>query len=472
MVIVLDKHKKPLGTTTERRARKLMGKRRACVYRYAPFTIIIKDVDIRKCKDIPSYEIKVDPGAKTTGVALVNTKTKNMEFAMQIEHRGEKVKKNLDTRRNARRNRRHRETLYRRQKYKNGDMPTSRPKGWIPPSMRSIVGNVDIWVKRLSKLFNIKSAAVEVVYFDTQLMDNPDIKGVEYQQGTLMGTEIREYLLDHYEHECQYCHGKSKNSVLEWEHKVPKSRGGSNSVANATLACHSCNRAKGTKTPEEWLKTLQDKPTKTELDCARIAGIQDVLTDKDKNSTRYCAWMNVGRKYIEKILLDRFDSQVISSTGGQTKYNRTRFKLPKDHQYDAWCVGPMDTIGKDLTHGYYLTAKATGRGSHFRGKINKCGIITKKLGPRSKRVFGFMNGDYVMVDIPHKTPGVTRKYTGRFLGRVSVRADGNFRICTTTGKAMSATHRYYTLKQYANGYFYRVNRTKTTQNRNVRLSKA
>ncbi len=82
MVIVLDKHKKPLGTTTERRARKLMEKRRACVYRYAPFTIIVKDVDIRNCKDVPSYEIKVDPGSKTTGVAIVNKETNDMEFAM------------------------------------------------------------------------------------------------------------------------------------------------------------------------------------------------------------------------------------------------------------------------------------------------------------------------------------------------------------------------------------------------------
>lgn len=47
MVIILDKRKKPLGFCTERRARKLLENRRACVYRYYPFTIIIKDIDIR-----------------------------------------------------------------------------------------------------------------------------------------------------------------------------------------------------------------------------------------------------------------------------------------------------------------------------------------------------------------------------------------------------------------------------------------
>ena len=35
----------------------------------------------------------------------------------------------------------------------------------------------------------------ELVRFDMQLMENPEISGVEYQQGTLVGCEVREYLL-------------------------------------------------------------------------------------------------------------------------------------------------------------------------------------------------------------------------------------------------------------------------------------
>ena len=460
MVIVLDKHKKPLGTTTERRARKLMEKRRACVYRYAPFTVIVKDVDIRNCKDVPSYEIKVDPGSKTTGVAILNKYTKDIEFAKQIQHRAGQVKDNLETRRNARRNRRSRETLYRHPRFKKGDAPTSRPEGWLPPSMRSIVGNVDTWVKRLSKLFNIESAAVEAVRFDTQLLDNPDIEGIQYQQGTLMGTEIREYLLDRYQHECQYCHGESGDPALEWEHKLPKRRGGSNSVSNATIACHACNQEKGARTPKEWLADLQAKPNRTMLDQVRIAGIQNVIAGKDKKSNRYCAWVGSTRKHIEKVLFDRFGSNVVCSTGGQTKFNRKRFGLPKDHQYDAWCVGPMKSIGKDLTHGYYLTAKGTGRGTHFRGKINKCGIITQKLKPRAKRVFGFMNGDFIIADVPHKTSGRPYKYEGRFAGRVMVRASGSFDIRTIKGNLVTVSHRFCTLKQYADGYIYKPSRTR------------
>jgi hypothetical protein len=36
----------------------------------------------------------------------------------------------------------------------------------------------------------------ELVKFDTQLMQNSNISGVQYQQGTLAGYELREYLLE------------------------------------------------------------------------------------------------------------------------------------------------------------------------------------------------------------------------------------------------------------------------------------
>src|SRR5690606_41766162 len=62
----------------------------------------------------------------------------------------------------------------------------------------------------------------ENVKFDTQLMRNPEISGIEYQQGTLQGYEIREYLLEKFGRKCCYC-GK-ENTPLEVEHIIPKSR--------------------------------------------------------------------------------------------------------------------------------------------------------------------------------------------------------------------------------------------------------
>ena len=61
----------------------------------------------------------------------------------------------------------------------------------------SRVDNVAHLAQRLQKLLPLESLALETVRFDTQLLQNAQISGVEYQQGTLQGYEVREYLLAH-----------------------------------------------------------------------------------------------------------------------------------------------------------------------------------------------------------------------------------------------------------------------------------
>lgn len=458
MVITLDKRKRPLGVCTEHRARTLMEKGRACVYRYYPFTIIIKDVDTRKMQPEGTFRIKIDPGAKHTGIAVVRNEDNAVVLFEQIEHRGEQIVSGLITRSVIRRNRRSRELRYRKPKWGNKQLAkgkkmqynSPRPEGWLPPSERSIGDNVINHVNKLRRFLRITECSFEAVRFDTQLMDNPDISGTEYQQGTLAGYEIREYLLDKYGHTCQYCDGKSGDNVLEWEHIIPKSRGGSNSIKNATLACRMCNSDKDNMLLSEWIESINIKPKKNALDKARIQGIQNVETAKiSGKSNRYCAWTNVLRKYIEKRLFTIFD-EVECASGGRTKYNRRMLNLPKDHHYDALCVGSVPEKGYiDLTFGYVLYVKAIGRGTRFRGKINKCGIVTTKLGKRSKAVFGFMNGDIVLAEVPKG------KYEGRYIGRVMTRASGSFDIRTTEGSLATVNHKYCRLLQKNDGYRYR-----------------
>ena len=104
MVILLDKHKKPAGFTTEAHLRKLCEKNRAVIYRVYPCVAILKDSDVRDFKDVRSYRIKIDPGAKHTGLCIICNEPDEIVFFMQIEHRGASVKENLDTRRVARKN--------------------------------------------------------------------------------------------------------------------------------------------------------------------------------------------------------------------------------------------------------------------------------------------------------------------------------------------------------------------------------
>ena len=464
MVITLDKRKKPLGFCSEKRARTLLGKRSACVYKYFPFTIIIKDADVRTMEPVASYRVKIDPGAKHTGLAIVRNSDNCVVYYLQVEHRAERIVKNLETRKAARRNRRQRETRYRPCKWINHYLPqgskykteSPRPEGWLPPSVKSIGDNIINWVIRLRKLVNITTCSFEAVRFDTQLLDNPDISGVAYQQGTLFGYEIKEYLLDKYGHQCQYCGGASRDPVLEWEHIVPKSRGGSDSIKNATLACHTCNQAKGNLSLEEWLAkeaaAADGKATKAkqELAKARVSGIAHVLKGKaPRKSNRYCAWASSSRRYVETGLFSIFGN-VECSSGGRTKFNRQMLKLPKDHHYDALCVGEIPDGGyTDLTHGYCLYIKAIGRGTRFRGKINKCGVIIQKLAKTTKRPFGFQNGDIVLANAP------AGKYKGRHIGRVMTRKSGCFDIRTTGDNLVTVNHKYCKLLQRDNGYQYR-----------------
>ena len=467
MVITLDKHKHSLGFTTERRARILLTKRRACVYKYYPFTIIIKDVDInampesRQPKD--TYRIKIDPGAKHTGIAIVRERDNTAMLFLQIEHRGDAVVKKLQTRNACRRNRRQRETRYRRCKWINHyirkgskySADCQRPEGWLPPSVMSIVNNTLNWVDRLWKLVNLSSCSFEAVRFDAQLINNPDIESVQYQQGELFGYEVKEYLLEKYGHTCQYCGGAANDSVLEWEHIQPRSKGGSDSVKNATLACHSCNQLKGNKLLTDWLEEIKATKRPSKADAARIVCIQKVIDGKKTGvGLRYSAWVNSSRTYIEKQLFGRFGN-VECSSGGRTKFNRLQLGLPKDHHYDALCVGNVPAAGfKDAMHGYCLLIKANGRGSRKRGQTNACGVITVKYKDNAKTYHGVQTGDIVTA----KVPAGKSKYAGVHTGRVAIRKNGVFDIREKqqNGKYTKTpvNSKYVRVLQHTDGYEY------------------
>ncbi len=69
-VFVLDRSKKPLMPCTEKRARLLLERGRARVHRVQPFTIRLVDRTVEESGTQPLL-VKVDPGSKATGIALV-----------------------------------------------------------------------------------------------------------------------------------------------------------------------------------------------------------------------------------------------------------------------------------------------------------------------------------------------------------------------------------------------------------------
>ena len=169
---------KPLAPVHPGYARKLLSSGKAAVYRRYPFTIILKK---RVEEPTPHLlRVKVDPGSKTTGIAIVNDASGEVVWAAELTHRGNQIKEALDTRRGVRRGRRQRKTRYRKPRFDN----RRRTQGWLPPSLGSRIANIVIWVTRLSRYCPIAALSQELVKFDTHLMQNAEISGVEYQQKT------------------------------------------------------------------------------------------------------------------------------------------------------------------------------------------------------------------------------------------------------------------------------------------------
>lgn len=455
MVFVLSKQKKPMDNCPPAKARILLRDGFAVVHKQQPFTIRLKDNSVHSQKK--EYQIKIDPGSKTTGFALVDEDA-NAVFFAELEHRGERVVSLLETRRQTRRNRRTRELRYRKPKWGNAykkkesnfQLDSPRPKGWLPPSVESIEQNIVNFAKRLMKLSNVYSIALESVKFDMQKMENMKISGKAYQQGELMGYEMRNYLLEKTGYTCQYCGGTSKDKRLEIEHIHPKSRGGSNRLNNLTIACRSCNSDKNSDTLEEYLERL--KRLKTNIAKLRVRHISRILqTGKPTVGLRYAAWANTMRHRLVKDL-DELGVYLTLGTGGQTHHNRIRkLKLPKEHYYDALSVVNLPSESYNMTTNQVLNVKAFGRGSRFRGRTNACGIITKRL-TRQKQFFGFQTGDLVKAIVPKG------KKKGVHVGRVAIRKSGYFNIRTPKETVQGISHKHCHVRQRNDGYGYTLSR--------------
>ena len=70
MVFVLDSKGQPLDPCHHARARQLLKKGRAAVKKHYPFTIMLKE-RMLSLSVVHDHRLKLDPGSKTTGLAIV-----------------------------------------------------------------------------------------------------------------------------------------------------------------------------------------------------------------------------------------------------------------------------------------------------------------------------------------------------------------------------------------------------------------
>jgi 5-methylcytosine-specific restriction endonuclease McrA len=425
-VFVVDTNKQPLNTIHPGEARLLLNRGKAAVLKRYPFTIILKvaiDDPV-----VAELRIKIDPGSKTTGIAIVNDQSGEVVFAAELTHRGQQIKSDLDDRRGVRRGRRNRHTRYRKPRWQNR---RNKKKGWLAPSLASRINNVITWVQRLMRVCHIMAISMELVKFDTQLMENAEISGIEYQQGTLAEYEVREYLLQKWGHTCTYC-GK-ENIPLQIEHIVPHAKLGSNRVSNLCLACEKCNTRKGTKDLKDFLKKKPDLLKK--------------ILAQAKAPLRDAAVVNATRKELFRGLAS-LGLPIECGSGGLTKYNRTTRELPKTHWLDAACIGKSTPEALLVDSVRPLSITAYGHGCRQMCLMNRYGF--PRTDPKKKHPqHGFKTGDIVKAIVPSQL-----KRAGTHVGRMSAKASGSFTIATKSGTVPDVGKNYCWKLQRADGYGY------------------
>ena len=419
---VLDQHGKPLMPTTRLgKVYRLLKTQKAHIVSYEPFTIQLDyepDTHI-----IQPMTLGVDSGAIHSGYSVAN---EQREFYSSEVIARDNISYRISDRRMYRQNRRYRKTRYRKPRFNNRK---NKKKGWLPPSLEQKVAVQLNEIDHLHQYFPIETIIVEVAEFDTQKIKNPNISGKEYQQGTLQGYNIRNYLLEKHGRKCFYC--DKEVSTFEVEHMIPKAKGGSNRIDNLTLSCHSCNQKKGTLTAEEFIKKI--------LPAEKVAKKLKQLS-KEKRLFKYMAHMNATRWALYNAINDKY-SNVKITYGYITKYNRINAGLSKAHHIDAKCITGFAQVPSFDTTVVKVKMRRHNRQLH-RATFSKGHI--RKAASLPTVMFGFRLYDIVMYN--------NHRYYIK--GR---RSNGSFTLVSLEGlKDEDRIYKKLTLLAHTNAYLIKL----------------
>jgi len=401
-VFVLDRRQQPLMPCSPRRARLLLRSGRARVHRRVPFTIRLVDRALAE-STVPGVQVKIDPGSRATGVAVARTDAAgvvNGLATVEIQHRGAQIHRRLITRAGFRRARRNRNLRHRHARFNN----RRRPEGWLAPSLRHRVETTMTWVTRLRALAPVTSLTVEVVRI-----------GERRPAGREVVASPRR---------CAYC--DVSGVPLQRDHVHPRARGGGDRAGNRVWACTPCNRAKGTRSVEDFV-----------ADPVRLAHILAAATTPRHHAA---AATTTSAALLRELAATGLPLEI--APGSRTRANRGRLGLAKSHTLDALLAGEVESVR--IWPAHVLVARSMGRGSYSRTRSTRHGFPRLRL-TRIKKHFGFATGDQVRVVKPGGS-AVT--------GRVAIAASGTFKITTTAGWVIWASHRRCRLLSKGDGWSY------------------
>ena len=230
-VYVLNCHSEPLMPCKPKKARLLLKEGKAKVVKMVPFTIQLLYGSSGYKQEV---SLGIDAGTQHIGVSA--TTEQKVLFEAEVRPRID-IQELLATRRQFRRARRNRKTRYRKARFLN----RRKPKGWLAPCVQHKVDCHLKTIRMVHKILPISRTIIEVAQFDIQKIQNPDIQGKEYQEGSQLDFwNTREYVLFRDNHCCQWCKGKSKDFILNVHHIESRKTGGDRPDNLITL-CETCH---------------------------------------------------------------------------------------------------------------------------------------------------------------------------------------------------------------------------------------
>ena len=299
------------------KARILLKKGKATVIRRTPFTIKLLFGSSGYRQPIT---LGVDSGYSDIGLSAVSDKKELYSADVKLRTN---IVKLISKRRAYRGARRSRKIWYRKPRFLN----RKKREGWLAPSIQHKLDSHIKAIDKVKEILPITQINIEVASFDIQKIKNPDISGVEYQNGPQKNYyNTREYVLHRDNHLCQNCKGKSKDPVLKVHHIESRQTGG-NRPDNLITLCETCH-----KKVTEGKLSINIKPSK---------------------GFKAETFMSTVRWKLVKQLNDVMPDSVSHTYGYITKYNRAKLNLKKSHTNDAFVIAG-GTVQKRLSNYYLL----------------------------------------------------------------------------------------------------------------------
>jgi hypothetical protein len=266
-VIVLSKRGQPLMPCSFRKAKKLVKEGKARLVGCHPFRI---QMLVATGETVEGLVLGSDVGYKNIGFSVVENKREILSGTVELDN---KNSERLETRKMYRRNRRNK-LWYRAPRFNNRGIK----KGWLPPSVERRYNTHLVLINKLCSWYPINKIIIETASFDIQKINNPEIAGVEYQQGNLYQYKnIRSYLFSREQGRCQYCSKEfTKKETSHIHHIIPRSRGGTDKPNNLALLHEKCHKDLHKKDNLNKLKKNKQFKSETWMSIVRNKFVKDL----------------------------------------------------------------------------------------------------------------------------------------------------------------------------------------------------